>query len=109
MVTRLLKAGAEITVYNRTRSKAEPLTALGATLADAAAALGDCDIVFTMLGGPADVIEIVAGPQGILSGSTKPKLIVDSSTISMDAAKQVRAIAMEHGSALLDAPVSGNP
>jgi 3-hydroxyisobutyrate dehydrogenase len=109
MVTRLLKAGNDVTVYNRTRSKAEPLTAFGATLVDSAAALSDCDIVFTMLGGPADVIEIVAGPQGILSRSTKPKLIVDSSTISMNAAQQVRTVAMERGSAMLDAPVSGNP
>ncbi len=109
MATRLLKGGVEVSVYNRTRAKAEPLAKLGARIVDSAAALGGCDIVFTMLGGPADVIEVVAGSGGILSGATRPRLIVDSTTISMDAARQVRAAAAAAGSALLDAPVSGNP
>jgi len=109
MVTRLIKAGADVTVYNRTRAKAEPLAAQGAKIVGEAAALGGCDIVFTMLGGPLDVIEVVAGANGILSASAKPKLVVDCSTISTDAAKTVRAAAAKVGSALLDAPVSGNP
>ena len=54
MAERLLKAGANLSVWNRTKSKAEPLAELGATIVDAPAELASCDIVFTMVGGPAD-------------------------------------------------------
>ncbi len=110
MVRRLLASGVDVTVYNRTREKAEPLTKLGAKIADAASDLADCDIVFTMLSGPADVIEVIASAKGLLSrpGRT-PKIVVDCSTISVEAARQARDATAKAGAEFLDAPVSGNP
>lgn len=109
LVTRLLHAGHDVAVYNRTRAKAEPLAELGATIVDTPAELGDRDIVFTMVAGPQDVKEVLLGSQGILSGERRPRLVVDSTTVSPSAGEEVRAAADELGVALLAAPVSGNP
>jgi 3-hydroxyisobutyrate dehydrogenase len=109
LVTRLLEAGHEVAVYNRTRAKAEPLTELGATIADSPAELADRDIVFTMVAGSGDFDEVVRGPRGLLSGETGPGLIVDATTIAPATAADVRAAAERHGTAMLAAPVSGNP
>ncbi|HZE06570.1 MAG TPA: NAD(P)-dependent oxidoreductase [Solirubrobacteraceae bacterium] len=107
MVTRLLAAGHEVAVFNRTREKALDLEALGATVVDAPADLADRDIVFTTVAGSADVEEIVGA---LLSRSDRqPGLIVDSTTISPAAAADIRARAGERGTAMLAAPVSGNP
>ena len=67
LVTRLLQAGHEVGVYNRTRDKAADLEELGATVVDSPAELADRDIVFTMVAGSADVEEVVTGPDGLLS------------------------------------------
>jgi 3-hydroxyisobutyrate dehydrogenase len=109
LVSRLLEAGHDVAVYNRTRAKAEPLAELGATIVDTPAELGDRDIVFTMVAGPEDFKEVVLGPAGVLSGERRPALIVDSTTVSPAAGEEVRAAADELGVALLAAPVSGNP
>jgi 3-hydroxyisobutyrate dehydrogenase len=109
LVSRLLRAGHDVAVYNRTRAKAEPLAELGATIVDTPAELADRDIVFTMVAGPKDFTEVVAGPRGILSAEHRPRLIVDSTTVSPTAGEEVRAAAAEHGVAVLAAPVSGNP
>ena len=109
LVSRLLEAGHDVAVYNRTRAKAEPLAELGATIVDTPAELGDRDIVFTMVAGPDDFKQVVLGETGILSGDVKPRLIVDSTTISPDGGEEVRAAAEELGVDLLAAPVSGNP
>lgn len=110
LVTRLLNAGCDVAVYNRTRSKAEPLAELGATIVDQPAELCDRDIVFTILAGSADFQHVVAGPKGLLSGSgPAPAVVVDSTTISAAASAAVRAEAEKRGTALLAAPVSGNP
>jgi 3-hydroxyisobutyrate dehydrogenase len=107
LVMRLLDAGHEVGVYNRTRAKAEDLTALGATLVDSPAELADREIVFTMVAGSSDVEEVVAA---LLSrDGTRPRLIVDSTTISPALAEGIRAYAHERGTAMLAAPVSGNP
>ncbi len=107
LVTRLLEAGHDVAVYNRTREKALDLEALGATIVDSAADLADRDIVFTIVGGSADVAEIV---DALLSRpDVQPGLIVDSTTISPAAADEIRARARERGTAMLAAPVSGNP
>ena len=107
--TRLLEAGCEVAVYNRTRAKAEPLAGAGARIVGSPAELADCDIVFTMVAGPSDFQEVVLGPQGVLSGDQAPSIIVDSSTVSPAASEEVRAEASGRGVALLAAPVSGNP
>jgi 3-hydroxyisobutyrate dehydrogenase len=110
LASRLLEAGHDVTVYNRTRSKAEALVALGATIADTPADLADRGIVFTMVAESADVAEVVTGPQGLLSRSdVAPGLIIDATTIAPAAAAEVRAAAQARGTAMLAAPVSGNP
>ncbi|HTX11057.1 MAG TPA: NAD(P)-dependent oxidoreductase [Solirubrobacteraceae bacterium] len=110
LATRLLEAGCDLAVYNRTRAKAEPLAELGATIVDAPPELADRDIVFTTLAGSADFEQVVAGPGGLLSSPDgAPSVIVDSTTISAEASENVRTRAAERGTALLAAPVSGNP
>ncbi len=110
LATRLLEAGHDVGVYNRTQSKCAPLVELGATVVDTPADLADRDIVFTMVGGSADVEDVITGPQGLLSRSdTAPGLIIDATTISPTAAEQVRQAAQARGTAMLAAPVSGNP
>ncbi len=110
LVTRLLEAGCDVAVYNRTRAKAEPLGEMGATIVEKPADLGDRDIVFTVVAGPTDFQQVVTGPEGLLSGDgPHPSVIVDSTTISAEASAVVRAEAEQRGTALLAAPVSGNP
>jgi 3-hydroxyisobutyrate dehydrogenase len=109
MVSRLLKHGCDVAVYNRTRSKAEPLTALGATVVNSPADLANRDIVFTMVSGPDDLIEVVSGASGVLSHKNHaPKLLVDCSSVSTEASAAVRKQASTRGMAMLAAPVSGN-
>jgi 3-hydroxyisobutyrate dehydrogenase-like beta-hydroxyacid dehydrogenase len=107
LVSRLLSAGHEVAVYNRTREKALDLVELGATVVDAVANLADRDIVFTMVAGSADVEQVV---EALLSRSgIQPGLIVDSTTISPAAGERIRARAASRGTEMLAAPVSGNP
>jgi 3-hydroxyisobutyrate dehydrogenase len=109
LVKRLLEAGHDVAVYNRTRSKAEPLAELGATVVDTPAELADREIVFTIVAGSEDFKALVLGPDGLLSGATRPRMIVDITTVSPAAGEEVRRQAAELGVALLAAPVSGNP
>jgi 3-hydroxyisobutyrate dehydrogenase-like beta-hydroxyacid dehydrogenase len=107
---RLLEAGHDVAVYNRTRSKAEALAEKGATVVDSPADLADREVVFTMVGGDRDFEEVVTGPGGLLSrADAAPRLLVDSTTISTEAAEAVREVAAQRGTAMLAAPVSGNP
>ena len=109
LARRLLVAGHDVSVYNRTRSKAEALEAVGATVVDSPAALGDRDVVFTMVGGSDDFKEVVIGPNGVLSrDDAAPRTLIDSTTISQAASDEVRAKAAERGTGVLAAPVSGN-
>lgn len=109
LARRLLVAGHDVAVYNRTRSKAEALEEAGATVVDSPAALADRDIVFTMVGGSDDFKEVVIGPQGVLSrGDAAPRTLIDSTTISQAASDEVRAAAAERDTGVLAAPVSGN-
>src|SRR3984893_8932329 len=110
LVTRLLQRGCDVTVYNRTRAKAEPLTGLGAHIVDTPAALADRDIVITSVAGSQDFAAVMTGPHGVLSdGGRAPSVVIDSSTVSMEVSQAVRAKALQVGTALLAAPVSGNP
>jgi len=104
----LLKAGNDLWVYNRTKSKAEPLEELGAKVVDSPAELGERDIVFTMVAGPKDVMEVTVGPQGVLSGPTRPGILVDSTTIDPGTSDELREAAGELGTSIIAAPVSGN-
>jgi 3-hydroxyisobutyrate dehydrogenase len=110
LVERLLRAGCDVTVYNRTRAKAEPLRALGATLADSPAALSDRDIVITMVSTSEDLLAVADGADGLLSHTgSVPGLLVDCSTVSVEGAEEVRRRAESAGTWMLAAPVSGNP
>jgi 3-hydroxyisobutyrate dehydrogenase-like beta-hydroxyacid dehydrogenase len=111
LVSRLLEAGCDVAVHNRTRSKAEPLAEHGAEIVDSPAELADRDIVFTIVAGSADFQEVVLGERGLLSGSggQVPGVVIDSSTVSPEASAEVREEAERRASALLAAPVSGNP
>jgi 3-hydroxyisobutyrate dehydrogenase len=109
MVRRLLAAGCDVSVYNRTKAKAQPLTALGAKVVDSAADLSSCDIVFVMVGTSEDLIDAVLGPGGLMSDTAMPSILVDCSTISADASARVRQQIAGRGTALLAAPVMGNP
>jgi 3-hydroxyisobutyrate dehydrogenase len=109
LVRRLLEAGHDVAVFNRTRSKAEALVELGAVVVDSPADLADRDIVFTMVGGSDDFKEVVIGPNGVLSRpDAAPRMLIDSTTVSQAAADEVRAAAAERGIAVLATPVSGN-
>jgi 3-hydroxyisobutyrate dehydrogenase-like beta-hydroxyacid dehydrogenase len=110
LVERLLAAGCDVSVWNRTRDKAQPLAELGATIVGSPADLADRDIVFTMVAGPDDFKAVTTGPGGVLTRPDRaPTVLVDSSTVSPDASAAVRAVAEGRGTALLAAPVSGNP
>ncbi|MCU1470201.1 MAG: 6-phosphogluconate dehydrogenase, NAD-binding [Glaciihabitans sp.] len=110
MATRLLKSGYDVAIYNRTRSKAEPLIELGATLVEHPVDLADRDIVFIMVSAPKDLEAVTVGDDGLLtSGTQSPGMIIDSSTVSMEVSARIREQAGERGVAFLAAPVSGNP
>lgn len=109
MAKRLLEAGCDVSVHNRTRAKAVPLESYGARIVDTPAELGDRDIVFTMVSGPTDLINVVSGNQGLLNGTTVPKLLIDCSSVSEEGSWQVRKALQERSCDLLSAPVSGNP
>ena len=108
MAKRLLDAGADVSIYNRTRGKAEPLTESGGKVVDTPKDLSDRDIVFTMVSASDDLIAVCFGANGVLTGANKPKLLIDCSSVSTEASAQVRAQAKELGVAMLAAPVSGN-
>ena len=109
LARRLLAADCDVAVYNRTRAKAEPLAAYGAKIANSAAELADRDIVFATVGTPQDLLDAVLGPAGLISGGAAPTVVVDCSTISVEASQEVRERLAAHGTALLAAPVMGNP
>jgi 3-hydroxyisobutyrate dehydrogenase len=110
LIHRLLAAGCDVTVYNRTRAKAEPLAAAGAKVVSAAADLAGTDICFVTVGTSQDLIDAVVGPAGLAGGGGRaPSVVVDCSTVSPEASDQVRRELAARGSELLAAPVMGNP
>jgi 3-hydroxyisobutyrate dehydrogenase-like beta-hydroxyacid dehydrogenase len=108
MAARLAKGGADVTAWNRTRAKAEPLAQYGAKIAEKLADLAACDIVFVMVSTYDDVREVVAGPGGLLSGRNAPKLVIECSSISLEGSAELRATLKARGVEMLAAPVSGN-
>lgn len=109
MAERLARAGANLTVWNRTRAKAEPLAVAGARIAENVTDLAACDIVFVMVSTWRDVDEVIAGPSGLLSArDASPRLVVECSSISLEGSAQLREKLAARGIDLLAAPVSGN-
>jgi 3-hydroxyisobutyrate dehydrogenase len=108
MVKRLLQAGHEVEVWNRTRSKAEPLAKYGAVVVNNVLDLADCETVITMVSTTKDLKQVLFGPGGLVTTSTKPKMVIDSSSISQEGSAEVRKELEALGIGYLCAPVSGN-
>jgi 3-hydroxyisobutyrate dehydrogenase len=125
MCGHLLRAGFAVTVFNRTRSRAEPLLAAGAAWAENPKRVAKAsDVVFSIVGYPADVREVLLGADGVLAGcapgiegdspvfadtktGTVPKIIVDMTTSEPSLAVEIAEAAAKRGVVALDAPVSG--
>jgi 3-hydroxyisobutyrate dehydrogenase len=108
MCSHLLDAGHRLTVFNRTRDKALTLLEKGATWADSPKAVAqDSDMVFTMVGFPDDVREVILGADGVLAGMKTGGTLVDMTTSSPDLAQTIYGEGAARGIKTLDAPVSG--
>ena len=105
MAARLAKGGCDIAVWNRTRAKAEPLERYGAKIVGALPELATRDIVFCMVSTWDDVKDVIAK---LLSGSGKPKMVVECSSISLEGSAELREILSRQTIEYLAAPVSGN-
>ena len=108
MVKRLLKAGHAVSVWNRTASKAEPLVEYGAIVVTGKQDLAGCDIVFTMVSTTDDLKQVLFGEGGLVTGAAKPKIVVDSSSISQEGSAEIRMRLEGMGVGYLCSPVSGN-
>lgn len=108
MAERLVRAGNAVSIWNRTRAKAEPLTNLGAKLVDSPRDLSSSDIIFTMVSTGNDVEMVCFGANGVLSGDETPPIFVDCSSIGVDQSAEIRRRLKERGAELIASPVSGN-
>ncbi|WP_153720578.1 NAD(P)-dependent oxidoreductase [Sporosarcina cascadiensis] len=108
IVKHLLKASYDVSIFTRTKSKADPLVELGAKWADTVGdAVKGADIVFTMIGMPSDVEEVYFSENGIFSNGHPSQIIVDMTTSSPDLAVKIAEKAEVLQMKSLDAPVSG--
>ena len=108
MAGHLLAAGFPLTVYNRSKAKAEPLLARGAQWAESPRALAAVsDVVFSIVGFPGDVEEVMLGEQGALSGLARGGFLCDMTTSSPALAERIAEAAAGKGCIAMDAPVTG--
>lgn len=108
MAERLVKAGYDVKVWNRTRSKAEPLAEKGAVLVDSPADLAGVDVLMTMVSTGKDVEALYFGDNGVLTGDGVPGIFVDMSSIGTDQSADIRKRLTEKGAEFVCSPVSGN-
>ena len=113
MARHLAKAGCDLTAWNRTRTKAEPLAKDGAKIANDPSELASRDIVFCMVATYDDLKEVVLGPKGLLSKSQPgkgpaPRTVVECSSISLEGSAELRSALAGYGTQMLAAPCSGN-
>ena len=110
MAERLVKAGYDLSVWNRTKSKAEPLAKSGAKIVDKLSDLAGVDVLFSIVSAGPDLDEVYFGKAGVITtgGNKLPKIFVDCSTIAVEESVAVRARLKERGSDFICAPVSGN-
>jgi 3-hydroxyisobutyrate dehydrogenase len=109
MAERLLKAGHDVSIWNRTRSKAEPLEKIGGKVVDHLSDLKSVDVLFSIVATGADVEEVLYGKNGVCSqGGKIPPVIVDCSTIAVEESKAIRSKLKDLGADFVAAPVSGN-
>src|SRR5499427_108022 len=108
MCQHLLTKGYKGTVYNRSRDKAKPLLDAGAAWGDSPRAVAErADVVFAIVGFPADVRDVCLGAQGALAGSRPGMVLVDMTTSEPSLAREIYEVAKAKGVASVDAPVSG--
>ncbi len=109
MAERLLKAGYDVSIWNRTRAKAEPLAGKGGTIVDKPADLAQLDVVFSIVSTGKDLKEVYFGNDGVAARPGKlPKILVDCSTIAVEDSADIRKRLKGLGSDFVAAPVSGN-
>jgi 3-hydroxyisobutyrate dehydrogenase len=110
MAERLLKAGHDVSIWNRTKAKAEPLAKLGGKVVDNPVDLADVDVLFTIVSTGPDLEEIYFGKNGIVTNAKGklPKIFVDCSTISVEDSVKIREQLTAKGVEFIAAPVSGN-
>lgn len=108
MSLNLLKAGFEVTVYNRTASRAEQSVSRGARQAASPAEVAaETTIIITIVSDTPDVESVILGKNGLIEGVKPDSVVIDMSTISPDATRKIAARLKEKGAHMLDAPVSG--
>jgi len=108
MARNVLRAGFPVTVHNRTRSRAEPLLNEGASWAASPAELAaGCNIVVTCVSDTPDVRAVVLGPSGVIEGASRGATVIDMSTVSPTATREIAERLEAAGVDMLDAPVSG--
>ncbi|MDE3155410.1 MAG: NAD(P)-dependent oxidoreductase [Acidobacteriota bacterium] len=108
MCGHLLAKGYPVTVYNRTKARAEPLVEKGAVWADSPASVAAAsDVVLTIVGFPPDVREVYLGSQGILAGARAGQVFVDLTTTQPSLSREIDEAARASGAFAIDAPVSG--
>lgn len=108
MAGHLVDAGYAVTVWNRTRSKMQGLVERGAKAGESPKDVAErSDITITMVADTPDVVEVILGPQGVLHGVRRGAVVVDMSTISPVATRDIAQRLGERGAEMLDAPVSG--
>jgi 3-hydroxyisobutyrate dehydrogenase len=110
MAERLLKAGYDVSIWNRTRSKAEPLAAKGGKVVDSLADLAGVDVLFSIVSTGKDLDQVLFGAHGVVGGrnGTLPKIFVDCSTIAVEESASLRERLKERGADFVAAPISGN-
>ena len=109
MSRNLLKAGYQLTVWNRTPSRVEELVAAGAQAADSPAHVASrSEVTVTMVSDSGDVEEVILGPNGVIEGAAADSVAIDMSTISPAVTRLIAARLKEKGVHMMDAPVSGS-
>lgn len=109
MARNLIKAGYDVTVWNRSADKCRPLVELGAKMAASPKAVAEgCDVTFTMVSDPDAALEVALGKDGIVHGIGKGKGYVDVSTVDGGCSKQISDGIRATGALFLEAPVSGS-
>ncbi len=108
MARNLLRAGFAVTVYNRTRSRAESLIAEGAAVADSPREVAErAETVITIVSDTPDVEQVILGERGIVEGARPGMVVIDMSTISPRTTREIARQLQARGVEMLDAPVSG--
>ena len=109
MAERLLKAGYDVSIWNRTRAKAEPLAAKGGKIVDKPSDLAGLDVVFSIVSTGKDLQEVYFGVNGVAAGNGKvPGIFVDCSTIAVEESAELRKQLKARGAEFVASPVSGN-